>query len=96
MKPLGLNFHLLLDKLRYYYHDVNQPLTSILLLAEIGSSQDGLNQHETQELYEAGLQCREVLAELHKFIDRWQAEAELAESEVPLMESNSYQRELNG
>ncbi len=96
MKPLGLNLNLLLEKLRYYYHDVNQPLTSILLLAEIGSTQDGLNRHETQELYEAGLQCREVLAELHRFLDNWQIEAELVESNGPLIEAGSYQRELNG
>jgi hypothetical protein len=96
MKPLGLNLNLLLEKLRYYYHDVNQPLTSILLLAEIGTSQDGLDQRETQELYEAGLQCREVLAELHKFLDKWQAEAELSDSEVTLVESGSYHRELIG
>ncbi len=59
------------ERIRHLYHKVNQPLTTILLLSEMGgASGKGLNQTEAQEIYQAGLICREMLLELQELFHR--------------------------
>jgi hypothetical protein len=59
----------MLKQIRHYYHDINQPLTTIILLSDMGASSDGLTVQETKDLYEAALRCRDLLANFHDYIE---------------------------
>ncbi|MEI7553921.1 hypothetical protein [Candidatus Chlorohelix sp.] len=59
----------MLKQIRHYYHDINQPLTTIILLSDMGASSDGLTIQEAKDLYEAALSCRELLASFNDYIE---------------------------
>jgi hypothetical protein len=63
----------LTGKLRKFYHEIYQPLTTIILLSDLGTNMgEGLDSDECREIYEAALKCREMLANIHGLMQKYE------------------------
>jgi signal transduction histidine kinase len=60
-----------MEELRHLCHEIRQPLTVILLLAETGALK-GLETDESNTIYNAGIQSREALLRIQEVLYEWQ------------------------
>jgi hypothetical protein len=60
-----------MEELRHLCHEIRQPLTVILLLAETGASK-GLETEESTTIYNAGILSREALLRIQEILYEWQ------------------------
>ncbi len=70
------------DRLRFLHHELNQPFTTIMLLAEIGASANGLSSYHSQEIYQAALRCRETLLAVEKLVHEMLLKPEIKEVHI--------------